>query len=69
MLSLEEKLVALAYCLARDGHEEDAAGHLCDLLDYCRRKIRPSTRKPFRDLKEMVKKYGEHPTPIDEDPA
>ena len=68
MMTLHEKLVALAHCMARDW-DEDAAGHLCDLLEHCRQKIRPSVGRPFKNLTEMVKHYGKNPTPIDEDPV
>ena len=68
MHTLEEKLVALAHCLARN-YFEDAAGHLCDLLEHCRTHIEPSVGKPFKDLKAMVKHYGNNLTPIDEDPV
>lgn len=65
--TVHEKLVALAYCVARDLHE-DAAGHLCDLLEHCRHNIHPSAGPPFNDLREMVACYGKDPTPINTDP-
>lgn len=72
--SVSEKLVSLAYCMGHDWFE-DAAGHLCDLLEYCRKKIRRtavrehSTSHPaFADLLELVKCYGEHPTPVMDPP-
>ena len=52
ILPLKQKLDALAYCLREDAHG-DAAGHLCDLLELCRQKIKPSVGKPFKDLKAM----------------
>ena len=67
ILSLHEKLVALASCMARD-HHEDAAGHLCDLLELCRQNIHPSVGGMFNDLNEMVNYYGKYPAPIDDLP-
>lgn len=66
--SVHEKLVSLAYCLAR-GFYEDSAGHLCDLLEHCRVNIHPDGRAPFQNLKEMTDHYGSSPTPIDRDPS
>lgn len=66
MPSMHEKLVSLAHCIAREWWE-DAAGHLCDLLEHCRTKIRPSSGKPISSLKKMVEHYGGNPIDIDED--
>jgi hypothetical protein len=63
ILSLDQKLKALGHCMT-GGDYEDAAGHLCDLLDHCRRKIEPSVGDPFKNLVEMVRHYGKHPAPI-----
>lgn len=60
------KLDYLAQCLAL-GRHEDAAGHLCDLLEYCRERIRPDLGPGFGDLVAMVKYYGVDPTPVGED--
>lgn len=70
MLTMHEKLVALAHCLARNWHE-DAAGHLCDLLEHCRGKINDSHTlvvEDFKSLQDFVAYYGKDPTPIEEDP-
>lgn len=61
-MTLAEKTAALPYCLFRGLHE-DAAAHLCDLLEYCRLRIKPPGGEPFADLAEMVRHYGEKPQP------
>ena len=62
MKTMQEKLAALRYCLAEEAYE-DAAGHLCDLLEHCRVNIHPSSGKPFKNLPQMVKYYGKNPEP------
>ena len=59
---LDRKIVALVVCFD-NGSYEDAAGHLCDLLELCRLRITPSRGKPFRTLAAMVKHYGACPKP------
>jgi hypothetical protein len=66
--ALHETLVDLAYCMGR-GYDEDAAGHLCDLLEYCRRRIFPSDGSQFKDLPAMVAHYGKNPADISSDPS
>jgi len=63
ILPLEQKLDAMNYCI-KQGSYEDAAGHLCDLLELCRTKIITHNGMMFANLEYMVRKYGEHPTPI-----
>ena len=63
IVTLENKLEYLAAML-KEGAYEDAAGHLCDLLELCRNKIRTDDGMMFADLKAMVGYYGRHPTPI-----
>jgi len=65
ILTMQEKLKALAHCLEH-GYYEDAAGHLCDLLEYCRQRIQPSSGAMFSDLEKTVRHYGERTAPIDE---
>ena len=65
ILTLSEKLAALTVCI--DNEEcEDAAGHLCDLLEWCRKRIIPSSVAPFASVREMAEYYGDDPTPIEE---
>ena len=68
LLTMKEKLDALAYTINLSINErrslEDAAGHLCDLLEWCRIRIKPSSRSQFKDLTEMVEYYGKDPTNI-----
>ena len=61
--TMNEKLLSLTYCL-EEGNYEDTAGHLCDLLEYCRLRIHPSVGKPFCNLHEMIFHYGSSQTPI-----
>lgn len=69
VLKRKDKLAALTTCL-NDGSYEDAAGHLCDLLELCRQNIHPSTRPMFADLPAMVNYYGQPPlTPVEDDDA
>lgn len=69
IMSMHEKLVALAYCIAREWNE-DAARHLCDLLEHVRKKVIHPVGKPVcKDLAEMVGYYGNQPTPIEDDPV
>jgi hypothetical protein len=65
ILPKKEKLEALAVCM-NNGSYEDAAGHLCDLLEYCRRKITHNGMM-FANLDAMVKKYGKFLAPIEEE--
>ena len=67
ILSMHEKVMALAHCIARDQHE-DACGHLCDLLAHQGKRIKPDSGIPFQNLQEIVARYGSNPTPIDDDP-
>jgi hypothetical protein len=64
ILSLDEKLKALRYCLNLPDPREDAMGHLFDLIAH----IAPDYK--FIDLKgvaAIASHYGAHPTPIEED--
>jgi hypothetical protein len=69
---LAQKLDDLACNLLPDLAEEsglevsydDAAGHLCDLLELCRTNITPSARPPFSSLQEMVETFGRNPRAI-----
>ena len=63
VLTMSVKLSSLAYCLGEENYE-DAAGHLCDLLEHCRLRIHPSTGEPFCNLHEMIFHYGGSPTPV-----
>lgn len=65
ILTKKEKLDALVHCM-NDGSYEDAAGHMCDLLELCRQKIITHDGMMFASLEAMVKKYGKNPTPIKE---
>lgn len=69
ILTMHEKLLATAHCIAK-GHNEDAAGHLCDLLANVGAKLAPSSFRadPWKTLKAVVVTYGSRPTPIDEEP-
>ena len=53
ILPLRDKLDGLNHCLA-EGEWEDAAGHLCDLLELCRRKIVTHDGMGFVDLAAMA---------------
>jgi hypothetical protein len=57
MRTLQERLNDLSYNFDEGAHE-DAAGILCDLLELCRQRIKPSVRKPFATLTAMVRYYG-----------
>lgn len=65
IVTLGRKLEYLACCFG-EGSYEDAAGHLCDLLEYCRKKIKPDTRDVFRSIEDMVRHYGHNSTSIEE---
>lgn len=60
ILSMQQKLKALAYCIEEKAYE-DAAGHLCDLLSHCGKRI--ETDK-FPTLEKLVAYYGRNPTLI-----
>jgi hypothetical protein len=59
ILSLDDKLDALATCL-KNGSDEDSAGHLCDLLALVKARLGISHTK-------LMKLYGQHPAPIREE--
>lgn len=63
ILTLQEKLDALAYCIKENAHE-DTTGHLCDLLAHFGFKIKPSDGSKFYSLEQLVGYYGRNPTPI-----
>lgn len=63
ILTLQKKLGALDYCMKQKSYE-DAAGHMCDLLELCRKNIITDSGMMYANLEYMVRKYGEHPTPI-----
>ena len=52
-----QKLERLLWCLNSHSYE-DAAGHLCDLLEHCRTKIITDEGMMFANLEAMVRKYG-----------
>lgn len=64
ILSMSEKLEALKEMIEEEAYD-DAAGHLCDLLEFCRSKIITDDGMIFANLQSMVKYYGKHPTPIE----
>jgi hypothetical protein len=64
ILTLDQKLAALVDQLNR-GYYENAASHLCDLLEICRQKIVTHEGMMFVDLKAMIRKYGSNPTPVE----
>lgn len=64
IIDLQTKLGYLKSVI-EGGSYEDAAGHLCDLLELCRKKIVTDEGMIFVDLKAMVGKYGRHPTGIE----
>jgi hypothetical protein len=70
ILSLEEKVFALSECLYSRERWDDAAGHLCDLLEFCRQRIVdiPARVPVFDGLPEMIAYYGKEPTPIEDKP-
>jgi len=61
---MNKKLGSLKYCLD-EGAYEDAAGHLCDLLETCRLKIETDDGMMFASLVAMVKYYGKDPKPVE----
>lgn len=74
LVTVQWKLRALAAMLVEEeGNKsgfseasfEDAAWHLCDLLELCRLNIHPSIGRPFPDLLSMVNYYGRNLGPID----
>lgn len=66
-LTLKGKLEALSYSLLGDEFgdisHEDAAKHLCDLLEYCRLHIDVNNGMIHGSLRSMVANYGENPMP------
>ena len=61
--TIAEKLEALAYCVDRKSYE-DVAGHLCDLLEFCRQQIvTHDGMMMFANLEAMTRKYGATPWP------
>lgn len=62
---LDNKISSLNYCLDTEAYE-DAAGHLCDLLEFCRQRTRTSAGTCFMDLHAMIAKYGVNPKRIAE---
>jgi hypothetical protein len=60
---LEINLCKLSNCLLAFEKYEDAAGHLCDLLEFCRLRIKPNVGEPFPDLRSLVEHYGKNPNP------
>lgn len=72
ILTMEEKLGALEYCTHEESWE-DVAGHLCDLLEYSRKKIIEQVKleggnltSELGSLRGMVGYYGSNPTLIKE---
>ena len=66
-MNLKEKLESLKYCITpqstvEDAAFEDAAGHLCDLLEYCRLRIKTDDDKKlvFKTLQTMIRFYGKN---------
>ncbi len=71
ILTLAEKLDALRYCIV-GGHNEDALGHLFDLLHHVAPDltVRDTDGKPnVAGLEDLAKMYGQHPTPLKEEDA
>jgi hypothetical protein len=69
ILTLEEKLDALKTCML-DGSDEDAMGHLFDLINHLAPDYKflmdcPTATKKFKTLKSICDYYGKRPrTPI-----
>lgn len=68
-IDLETKLDYLrSCCLGTDGLQEpcpeDAAGHLCDLLEWCRVNSVSHDGRMFVNLAAMVAYYGKNPMTI-----
>ncbi len=66
IVTLSEKLEFLNSCFAK-GALEDAACHLCDLLEYCRTRTPDNEGRTYKDLRYFVANYGGSPTKIKED--
>jgi len=72
ILTIEEKINALKYCIDQDA-DEDAMGHLFDLINYLAPGYKflmdsPTARRKFRTLKSICDYYGKQPrTPIIEE--
>jgi hypothetical protein len=64
ILTLNDKLASLEHCL-KDSAWEDAAGHLCDLLEHCRTRAVSSDGRIFATLRAFVDYYGSNPTPLE----
>lgn len=63
--SPSQKIGALEWCLVNCAYEY-AAGHLCDLLEFCRQRISMDDSIIFADLAAMVAYYGRHLQPIED---
>lgn len=60
ILTLDKKIEALRHCLAK-GQDEDALGHICDLLHH----VAPGyTFLRFKSAAEIIAYYGADPAPI-----
>ncbi len=66
VVSLETKLKYLKSCL-NGKHYEDAAGHLCDLLELCRYKIGDNEGRMFANIEYVARYYGKNFHEIKED--
>lgn len=63
--TIQECLDQLRYCI-RNEHYEDAAGHVCDILEYLRIQIRREDSQPaFSSLEGMVDHYGNNPVKVE----
>lgn len=59
--TVNECLDQFRYCIKNE-HYEDAAVHLCDLLEFCRKQIIREDKLPaFPDLAAIVDHYGKNP--------
>lgn len=62
---LKDKLAATIEMIEGE-HFEDAAGHMCDLLEWMRPRIVDADGKVFGSIGAMVSYYGQHPVVITE---
>ncbi len=65
ILSMREKLTALAYTIGRKDSLEDAAGHLVDLLEHVRQRITKNGLPIHADLAAIITKYGLTLAPVE----
>lgn len=63
-MKLKEKINCV-YQLIQGENFEDAAAHLCDLLEMCRLNITNNEGMQFSSLEWLVKKYGKNPKAVE----